>query len=133
MIDAGPQGKKQLIGMYRAAYPDMHYAVEDQIAEGDRVVTRWIATGTHQGDLLSMAPTGKLAKVMAIWIHYLAGGTIVQSLNVWDTLGMLHGMDDCRGHRELPTARERTLADSFVSLTSPGLSVPRRIGRASRP
>jgi SnoaL-like polyketide cyclase len=63
--------------------------IEDQIAEGDTVVTRWTGTGTHQGDLLGMAPTGKPAKVMGIWIHRLAGGKIVESWNVWDTLGML--------------------------------------------
>ena len=53
------------------------------------MVTRWTGTGTHQGDLLGMAPTGKGAKVMGIWIHRLAGGKIVESWNVWDTLGML--------------------------------------------
>ena len=89
MIGPGPEGMKQLIGMYIAAYPDLHHAVEDQIAEGDTVVTRWTGTGTHQGDLLGMAPTGKPAKVMGIWIHRLAGGKIVESWNVWDTLGML--------------------------------------------
>ena len=89
MIGPGPEGMKQLIGMYIAAYPDLYHAVEDQIAEGDTVVTRWTGTGTHQGDLLGMAPTGKPAKVMGIWIHRLAGGKIVESWNVWDTLGML--------------------------------------------
>jgi steroid delta-isomerase-like uncharacterized protein len=89
MIGSGPGGMKQLISMYIAAYPDLHHAVEDQIAEGDTVVTRWTGTGTHQGDLLGMAPTQKPAKVMGIWIHRLAGGKIVESWNVWDTLGML--------------------------------------------
>jgi len=89
MIGPGPEGMKQLISMYIAAYPDLHHALEDQIAEGDRVVTRWIGTGTHQGDLLGMAPTGKSAKVMGIWIHRLADGKIVESWNVWDTLTML--------------------------------------------
>ena len=52
-------------------------------------MTCWTGTGTHQGDLLGMAPTQKPAKVMGIWIHHLAGGKIVESWNVWDTLGML--------------------------------------------
>jgi predicted ester cyclase len=67
---------KQLIGMYIAAYPDLHHAVEHQIAEGETVVTRWTATGTHQGDLLGMAPTQKPAKVMGIWIHRLGGSEV---------------------------------------------------------
>jgi len=89
MIGRGPEGQKQPIGAYIAAYPDLHHAVEDQIAEGDTVVTRWTGTGTHQGDLLGIPPTGKPAKVMGIWIHRLSGGKIVESWNVWDTLGML--------------------------------------------
>ena len=52
-------------------------------------MTCWTGTGTHQGDLLGMAPTQKPATVIGIWIHRLAGGTIVESWNVWDTLGML--------------------------------------------
>jgi steroid delta-isomerase-like uncharacterized protein len=89
MIGRGPEGMKQLISMYLAAYPDLHHTVEDVITEGDKVVTRWTGTGTHQGDLLGIPPTGKPAKVMGIWIHRLAGGKIVESWNVWDTLGML--------------------------------------------
>ena len=89
MIGPGPEGMKQLISMYIAAYPDLHHAIEDRIAEGDTVVTRWIGTGNHQGDLLGIPPTGKSAKVMGIWIHRLAGGKIVESWNVWDTLTML--------------------------------------------
>jgi steroid delta-isomerase-like uncharacterized protein len=89
MIGPGQAGMKQLIDMYIAAYPDLHHAVEDQIAAGDTVVTRWTGTGTHQGDLLGIPPTGKAVKVMGIWIHRLADGKIVESWNVWDTLGML--------------------------------------------
>ncbi len=63
--------------------------MEEQIAEGDTVVTRWTATGTQHGPLPGLPPTGKSAKVMGIWIHRLAGGKIVESWNVWDTLGML--------------------------------------------
>ena len=89
MIGPGPEGQKQLIGTYLAAYPDLHHTVEDQIAEGDKVVTRWTATGTQQGELPGLPATGKSAKVMGIWVHRLAGGKIVESWNVWDTLGML--------------------------------------------
>jgi predicted ester cyclase len=77
------------VSQHIAAYPDLHHAVEDQIAKGHTVVTRWPWTGTHQGDLLGMAPTGKPARVIGIWIHRLAGGKIVESWNVGDTLGML--------------------------------------------
>lgn len=89
LVGIGPEGQKQLIGAYVAAYPDLHHQVEEQIAEGDTVVTRWTATGTHQGALLGVPPTGKAATVWGFWLHRLVDGKIVESWNVWDTLGML--------------------------------------------
>ena len=89
MVGPGPEGQKQLIGMYLAAYPDLHHTIEGQIAEGDTVVTRWTARGTQQGELPGIPPSGKSVEVMGIWIHRLTGGKIVESWNVWDTLGML--------------------------------------------
>src|SRR5919199_2849531 len=55
----GPEGMRQYVAMYRAAYPDTHFTIEDQIAEGDEVVTRWVGRGTHQGELMGIAPTGR--------------------------------------------------------------------------
>jgi steroid delta-isomerase-like uncharacterized protein len=89
MVGQGPEGQKQLIATYHAAYPDLHHTIEGQIAEGNTVVTRWTARGTQQGELPGIPSTGKSVKVMGIWIHRLDGGQIVESWNVWDTLGML--------------------------------------------
>jgi predicted ester cyclase len=50
----GPEGIKQYIAMCRTAYPDTRFATEDQIAKGDRVVTRWTGQGTHQGELMGV-------------------------------------------------------------------------------
>ena len=88
-IPNGPEGQKALIGAYIAAFPDLHHAVEEQFVDGDTVLTRWTATGTHQGSLLGIQPTGKPAKVTGVWIHRIANGKIAESKNVWDTLGML--------------------------------------------
>ncbi len=86
----GPEGFKQFITMYRIAFPDIHFTIEDQIAEGDKVVTRWTGTGTHRGELMGIAPTGVRGQgVMGITIDQIAGGKIVESWNAWDTLGML--------------------------------------------
>src|SRR3989337_712839 len=49
---SGPEGMKRYVSMYRAAYPDTHFTIEDQIAEGDEVVTRWTGQGTHEGELM---------------------------------------------------------------------------------
>src|ERR671911_11349 len=55
----GREGAKQFITMLRTGFPDLHFTVEDQIAEGDMVVTRWTARGTHTGQFQSLPATGK--------------------------------------------------------------------------
>ena len=85
----GPEGYKQYVKMYRNAFPDLHFTVEDQIAEGDKVVTRWTCTGTHRGELMGIAPTGKLGTITGITIYRFSGGKIQESWSNWDDLGML--------------------------------------------
>lgn len=85
----GIEGAKASIGGYRAAFPDLRIAIERQIAEGDYVVTRWTARGTHQGELMGLAPTGKQATVTGITIDRIRAGRIVESWSNWDTLGLL--------------------------------------------
>src|SRR4051812_12913452 len=55
----GSEGVRWIARAMRAAFPDLHFAFEDQIAEGDKVVNRWTLSGTHQGALFGMPPTGK--------------------------------------------------------------------------
>jgi steroid delta-isomerase-like uncharacterized protein len=88
-LPPGPAGIKQLLGGYRAALPDIHMTIEDMIAEGDTVVWRWTARGTHQGDLMGIAPTGKTATVTGIVISRFANGKWAKDHINWDTLGML--------------------------------------------
>ena len=52
----GPEEARQFLGMYLSAFPDMRVSVEDEIAEDDKVVTRWTIRGTHRGELMGMAP-----------------------------------------------------------------------------
>jgi steroid delta-isomerase-like uncharacterized protein len=52
----GPEGLKQFVSMYRNVFPDLNFTIEDQIAEGEKVGTRWVAYGTHQGELMGLAP-----------------------------------------------------------------------------
>jgi steroid delta-isomerase-like uncharacterized protein len=88
-VPPGAAGLKQFISLYRTAYPDTHFTIEDQIAEGDKVVTRWSATGTHRGDLMGIAPTGKRVTVTGMTINRIAGGKIVETWNNFDALGQL--------------------------------------------
>jgi steroid delta-isomerase-like uncharacterized protein len=85
----GPAGFKEFVSTYRAAYSDAKLTVDDQIAEGDKVTTRWTGRGTHDGDLMGIAPTGKQVTVTGITISRLANGKVVEEWTQWDTLGML--------------------------------------------
>src|SRR5215207_4080022 len=64
----GPAGMRKLYETWQAAFPDGQQRVEDQIAEGDKVVTRWGFRGTHQGELFGLAPTGKTVEFGGIFI-----------------------------------------------------------------
>ena len=84
----GAEGLKKTMAMYREAFPDVRFTIEDQIAEGDKVVTRWTATGTHQGELMGAPATGKTSTISGIGIDRFEDGKIVEAWNSWDTLGM---------------------------------------------
>jgi steroid delta-isomerase-like uncharacterized protein len=83
--------EKAFVSLIRAAFPDSHHAIEDLIAEGDRVVTRFIWSGTHHGEFEGIPPTGRRISVGGIWIHRLEDGRIVEGRD-WgqvDWLGLL--------------------------------------------
>jgi steroid delta-isomerase-like uncharacterized protein len=85
----GPEGLKRQVEGYRTAFPDVRLTIEDEIAEGDRVVTRWSARGTHEGELFGIPATGKQATVTGVTIDRIIDGRIVESWTNWDTLGLL--------------------------------------------
>ena len=92
----GPEAVKQLLGVYHFAYPDIHFTINDQVAEGDLVATRWTARGTHQGDFSAftenIAPTGEKLIVTGMSFHRIVDGRIKESWMNWDALGMLQSM-----------------------------------------
>jgi steroid delta-isomerase-like uncharacterized protein len=86
----GPEGIKQLASMFRSAFPDMQVTVEDQIAEGDKVVTRYTVRGTHQGELMGIPPTGnRMEEITGIYMSRISGGKIVEEWYNYDALGMM--------------------------------------------
>lgn len=85
----GPEGYKQFYAMLRRAFPDIHFTVEDQIAEGDRVVTRWTARGTHTGDFQGLPPSGQHGAITGITIDRLANDKVVECWTNADDLGLL--------------------------------------------
>jgi steroid delta-isomerase-like uncharacterized protein len=85
----GPAAAKRSAEMYTSAFSDSRFKVHDQVAEGDFVVTRWTGTGTHDGELMGMPPTGKWVEIGGITIDRIANGKIAETWTCWDTLGMM--------------------------------------------
>jgi steroid delta-isomerase-like uncharacterized protein len=85
----GPDGMKQLLTWFLITFPDFRVTIEDLIAEGDRVVFRSTRTGTHKGEWLGIAPTGKQVTWTYITIYRIEEGKIVEEWAEGDYLGMM--------------------------------------------
>jgi steroid delta-isomerase-like uncharacterized protein len=85
----GVQALKRVWVVLLRAFPDIHVAVEDVIAERDRVVTRNTVTGTHQGDFLGLPPTGKSVSYNEIFVVRFANGRIAEIWGVVDALSQM--------------------------------------------
>ncbi|HXG76787.1 MAG TPA: ester cyclase [Gaiellaceae bacterium] len=85
----GPDGLKANFQQYLDAFQDARITVDDQIAEGDKVASRWTGRGTHTGEIAGIAPTGKEVTVTGLTISRLEGDKVVEEWTTWDTLGML--------------------------------------------
>ena len=88
----GPEGLKQAVTIYRTAFPDFHITIDDMVAEGDKVASRFTVRGTHKGDLMGIAPTGKQVTVTGTAFNRLVGGKEVEARASMDQLGMLQQM-----------------------------------------
>lgn len=85
----GPEGEKRMFKVYRTAFPDLHFYLQDVFGEGDRVAVRWTAQGTHKGELRGLAPTGKQVTTTGMDIFQFSGGKIVEAWVEWDALGLM--------------------------------------------
>jgi serine phosphatase RsbU (regulator of sigma subunit) len=82
-IERGPEDVKRFLGEFRQAFPDLHISIDDQIAEGDKVVSRGTIRGTHQGEFRGMAPTGKQIEERGFSVfRFSEEGKVVES---WDS------------------------------------------------
>ena len=82
----GREGVKQANALLLIAFPDATHTIEDQIAEGDKVVTRMTVRGTFVGEYLGIPPNGKQITVVGIMIHRIAGGQLVEHWAIADNL-----------------------------------------------
>jgi steroid delta-isomerase-like uncharacterized protein len=86
----GRDAFKALVATYRSAFPDLRLDIVEQFAEGDVVISRWAAIGTHRGALMGVPATGRRANAVdGVTFTRFAGGRIVQDRAVWDALGLL--------------------------------------------
>jgi steroid delta-isomerase-like uncharacterized protein len=85
----GPEGLRQIVTMLRTAFPDIHYDVEEVIAEDDKVAARTTMQGTHTGPFMGIPPTGRRVVQAQIHILRFVGGKAVEHRAVRDDLGLL--------------------------------------------
>lgn len=85
----GVEGLKDVLRGMRAGFPDIHFAIEEQIAEGDKVLSRFEWTGTHRGDFLGVPATGRPVKVWGMVIDRLVDGRIKETRIIMDALGLM--------------------------------------------
>jgi predicted ester cyclase len=95
VIHSGPQdirgreGAKQYVAALRAGFPDLRFTIEDQVAEGDMVVTRWSARGTHRGEFQGVTATDREVRLAGTDIDRIVGGKVVECWAHVDELGLL--------------------------------------------
>jgi predicted SnoaL-like aldol condensation-catalyzing enzyme len=80
---------KIVMAMFREAFPDSYFTVEDMIAEGDKVVTRKTFHGTHEGEFIGIPPSGKTVTIELIDIVRISEGMVVEHWFIGDNLGMM--------------------------------------------
>ena len=85
----GLAGLKDVLQGMRAGFPDIVFSIQEQITEGDKVVSRFEWTGTHDGDFLGVPATGRAVRVWGIVIDRLEAGRIKDTRIIMDTLGLM--------------------------------------------
>jgi steroid delta-isomerase-like uncharacterized protein len=88
-LSRGPEDIKEIVRAYHAAFPDLTFTVEKRVAEGDLVVTRWIARGTHQGEFMGVPPSGRRIEVSGMSMDRISGSRIVENWNNWEALELM--------------------------------------------
>ena len=86
----GRDGARQSMQMYIEAFPDLHFDIQQMIASGDYVVTRWHGTGTHKGELMGIPPTGRRGEgIQGCTVTEYKGGKLVHEWVYWDVATLL--------------------------------------------
>ncbi len=87
--DLSVEGFKQMVAGLLAAFPDLHFTIEDQLVSGDKVATRWIAEGTNTAPLGEVPPTGRRIHVDGLILDRVENGRVVERWEQWDQMAMM--------------------------------------------
>jgi steroid delta-isomerase-like uncharacterized protein len=85
----GREGLKAVLHDLRSAFPDMHWGAREMVAEGEKVVTRFVWTGTHHGPFLGIPATGRSVEVKGVVIDRLVEGKMAESRILMDTMSLM--------------------------------------------
>ena len=85
----GRAGLRAVLQVFNTAFPDSHWAVDEQIAEGEKVVTRFTFSGTHRGEFLGIPATGRSVSVWGVVIDVVRNGIFTRSRILMDTVALL--------------------------------------------
>ena len=88
-IFAQPAGVERFVNQFLESFPDLHHAVEEIIADGDQVTVKFSAQGTHNGQWLEFAPTGKVIHYSGMTWARIVGGKIIEHYTCWDKAGVI--------------------------------------------
>ena len=88
-IFARPEGVERFVTQFLLSFPDLQHTVEEMVAEGDRVAVRFSAHGTHTGQWLDFAPTGRSIQYTGVTLAHIAGDKIVEHQTWWDKAGLM--------------------------------------------
>jgi steroid delta-isomerase-like uncharacterized protein len=86
----GPEGAKRNTTIYLKAFPDLHFDIQQMIARGDYIVTRWRATGMNDGELNGMPPSGKRVSINGCSVSEIRNGRAIKTTMYFDQLTLLH-------------------------------------------
>jgi steroid delta-isomerase-like uncharacterized protein len=88
-VGRGPESEKKRVTLYRNAFPDIRFTIEDLLAEGETVVARWSCRGTHKGELSGIAPTGKQFNITGVSMARFTNGKMFEGYVNWDALRLM--------------------------------------------
>ena len=88
-LPPGPEGVKEVVSMFHSGMPDLRVVIEDMIAEGDKVATRYALEGSHKGELFGATPTGRQLSIKSMTVERVSEGKIIEHWRVTDELDMM--------------------------------------------